>query len=131
MFRFILALPLIVHGLAHISGFLATWTNNDAGYAPRPWIFSSHISLGSPLGKVFGILWLAAAAALAGSGAGLILQETWWVPLAVLGSILSLAVIVPWWNSVPSGAKIGAAFDVVLLALLLTPLQDRLIDWFA
>jgi hypothetical protein len=127
MFRFFLALPLIGHGLAHVSGFIATWTNNDAGFAPRPWIFSNGVTLGSPLGKVFGLLWLAAAAALAGSGAGLILQETWWVTLAVLGSILSLLVIVPWWNSVPPGAKIGAAFDVILLVVLLTPLKDWLL----
>jgi len=124
MLRLILVIPLIGHGLAHISGFVASWTNNDAGFAPRPWIFSSRVSLGSPLGKVFGLVWLAASASLTASGVGLILQQHWWVTAALLGSILSLVVILPWWNSVPPGARIGSAFDVVLLLLLATPLKE-------
>jgi hypothetical protein len=127
MLRLILAVPLIAHGLAHISGFMASWTDNDAGYGRGPWIFSSGIGLQSPVGRLFGLLWLAAAAALVGSGIGFALDTAWWQTAAAVGAVLSLVVILPWWNTVPSGAKIGAAFDVLILILLLTPLKDAIL----
>lgn len=129
MIRLVLAVPLIGHGLAHISGFIASWTNNDAGYGRRPWIFSSGVGLQSPLGRLFGLLWLAAAAALVAAGVGLAVEAAWWQTLAVVGALLSLVVILTWWNTVPSGAKIGAAFDLLILMLLLTPLKDLFPGW--
>ena len=124
MFNLLLGIVLIGHGLAHISGFIASWTNYDAGFGRRPWILSSGITLQSPLGNVFGLLWLAAAVALVASGISFAFNEIWWAPIAAAaGSFTSLIVIVPWWNTVPSGAKIGAVLDVILLALFLTPLK--------
>ena len=127
MLRLIFAVPLIGHGLAHISGFIASWTNNDAGYGRRPWIFSSGVGLQGPVGRLFGLLWLASAAALVASGIGLALETTWWQTVGIIGAVLSLVVIIPWWNTVPSGAKIGAAFDLLILILLLTPLKDAVL----
>ncbi len=129
MIRLALAVPLIGHGLAHVSGFFASWTNNDAGFGRRPWIFSSGVGLQSLVGRLFGLLWLAAAAVLVAAGVGLAVEAAWWQTLAVVGALLSLVVILPWWNTVPSGAKIGAAFDLLILILLLTPLKDLFPGW--
>jgi hypothetical protein len=131
MLRLILAVPLIAHGLAHISGFIASWTNNDSGYGRSPWVFSSGIGLQSPVGRLFGILWLCAAFVLTVSGVGLTMDSAWWQLLAVTGSIISLVVILPWWNTVPSGAKLGALFDLLILILLLTPLGNTVLDFVA
>jgi hypothetical protein len=128
MWRFVFALPLIGHGLAHISGFLASWTSNTAGYTDDAWLFSPGITLSSPLGRGFGILWLVAAIALAGSGFGVLFQQDWWPTLAIVGSLLSLAAIVPWWKTVPPGARIGAAFDLLILIALLLPWNDQIVD---
>ncbi len=128
MLRFLLAAPLIVHGLAHLSGFLASWTANDGGFTDRPWIISTSISVHDPVGRMFGILWLIAMIGFVGSGVGLVLRQAWWPTLAMAAVLLSLLVIVPWWHSVPPGAKIGAAFDLLVLAVLLLPLRESVLE---
>lgn len=105
MLRFLIAVPLFLHGMAHISGFLASWTRGDFGYSPRPWLISSGVHLNSGVGRVFGLPWLAVTAAS-----------------------LSLIVIIPWWNTVPAGARFGAIFDLLVLAILLSPFQTKLFD---
>ena len=58
---------------------------------------------------------------------GVILRQEWWPALAMVGSLLSLVVIVPWWNTVPPGAKLGAVFDVIIIAVLASPLRGQII----
>jgi hypothetical protein len=127
MLRFVFALPLLGHGLAHLSGFVASWTSSDAGYGDKPWVFSSGVTLTSGVGRAFGLLWLVAAIVLTASGVGVILRQEWWPTLAMIGSVLSLVAIVPWWNTVPPGAKLGAVFDVIVLAVLASPLREQII----
>jgi hypothetical protein len=57
----------------------------------------------------------------------LVFRQAWWPSLAIASAIISLIVIVPWWNTVPPGAKAGAFFDLVILAILLSPLQGKLL----
>lgn len=128
MWRIILAIPFIPHGLAHISGFLASWTGVDAGYASKPWIFSPGIHMQSWVGRIFGVLWLVAMVGLAGTGIGIITRQTWWPVLAIATCAASLVVILPWWNTVPPGAKAGAVFDLLVISLLLSPLKERLVE---
>jgi hypothetical protein len=127
MLRFLIALPLIGHGLAHISGVLAAWISAEVGFKDSPWIFSSSVRLSSGISRVWGLIWLLALIVLAGSGAGLIVRQAWWPNLALLESVLSLTAIVPWWKAVPPGAKIGVAFDVFLIIVLATPVRDALL----
>jgi hypothetical protein len=128
MLNIILAIPLLMHGLAHVSGLLASWTSLDVGYADNPWLFSQGVYLQSLTSRIFGMLWLAAMIGLAGSGVGIITRQEWWPVLAVASAVLSLVVILPWWNTVPAGAKIGAIFNLLLLAVLLSPLKRGLFD---
>jgi len=74
-----------MHGLAHLSGFFAAWTKAEVGYPARPALFSKKVTLKSPLGKVFGLLWPAAALALAAGGFGLAFGHGWWPGAALLG----------------------------------------------
>ena len=109
-----------MHGLAHLSGFFAAWTKAEVGYPARPWLFSKNVMLKSPLGKVFGLLWLVAAVALAAGGFGLAFGHSWWVPATLVGAAVSLFVILPWLRSVPPGAWAGAVFDLVIFLSLAT-----------
>jgi hypothetical protein len=127
MIQLLYALPLLIHGVAHISGFRASWTAHDSGFKDRPWILSAGGTLQSPIGRVFGILWLVASAAFLVAGLGLLFSQLWWPTVAVPAAILSLVVILPWWNAVPLGSKIGAAFDVLVLVVLFSPLRDSLL----
>jgi hypothetical protein len=126
--KWLFAAPLIVHGSAHISGFIASWTKNLAEYSENPWIFSSDITFQSPVGRAFGLLWLIAAIGFIASGLGLVFGQSWWPILAIAASVISLVVIVPWWNSVPPGAKVGAVFDVLVILAMLLPLKDKILD---
>jgi hypothetical protein len=128
MWRFLIAIPLFVHGLAHLSGFLASWTRGEFGYTTQPWLISLYVHLNSGLGRVFGILWLIAMVGLTTSALGIAFRQPWWLWLAIASSIVSLIVIVPWWNTVPPGAKVGAIFDLLLLILLFSPLEIRLLN---
>jgi hypothetical protein len=42
--KWMFAAPMIVHGLAHINGFIASRTEGMAGYVENPWIYSSDIT---------------------------------------------------------------------------------------
>lgn len=127
MLQYLIAVPMIGHGLAHISGFLASWIKNDIGFKNNPWVFYSNITLTSTVGRVFSFGWLFAMVFLLASGVGLILEQQWWVGYAKTGAILSLAVVVPWWNTVPPGAKIGVIFNIILLIVLFTPFKDMIV----
>jgi hypothetical protein len=127
MIRFLVAFPWIMHGLAHLSGFLASWTGGSFGFPERPWLFSSNVTLQSPVGKLFGLLWLVAGAGIVGSGIGFLTGKAWWPMLAMVSAGVSLVVILPWWRAVPPGAWAGAVFDLLVLVVLQLPLKDRLL----
>ncbi|UCD37368.1 MAG: hypothetical protein JSW54_11120 [Fidelibacterota bacterium] len=128
MGRFVFTILLIIHGLAHISGFLSAWTTADLGYTDRPWLLSTGITLQSTVGRIFGLLWLVVAAGFVGVGLGLLFRQDWWPVLAVAAAAISLVVIVPWWRTVPPGAWAGAVFDVLVIIAMITPLKAHLLD---
>jgi hypothetical protein len=128
MWQFVFAAPLLVHGLAHASGFLASWSSQDAGYSDEPWIFSSGVKLDQGLGRVFGAIWLLAAIGFIAAAFGVVTRQTWWVLLAIPAAVASLVAIAPWWNTVPPGARIGALFDLIVLAALTLPWRETIIE---
>jgi hypothetical protein len=106
--RYVIAFLLIMPGLAHLSGFLASWTRRGMGFSDRPWLL--------------------ALLGLTGAGLGPAFAQAWWPALALAGAAFSLAASLPWWNTVVPGAKAGALFDLVILAALLSPWQGRLVE---
>jgi hypothetical protein len=44
--KLVVAAALILHGLAHLSGFVAAFTSRDAGFSPKPWLLSSGAASG-------------------------------------------------------------------------------------
>ncbi len=106
---------------------MASWTKNASGFSDRPWVLSTGVTLHSGVGHIFGVLWLVAAICSVGAGVGLAAQQSWWPILAVAQASVSLIVIVPWWNTVVSGAKVGALFDVIVLVMLLLPWSEQVI----
>ena len=128
MLRVVVIAAFVLHGLAHLSGFFASWTTNTSGFTDRPWILSGNVTLNSGLGRVFGLLWLVVTLCSVGAGIGLALQQPWWPVLAIAQAAVSLIVIVPWWNTVVPGSKVGAAFDVIVMVALFLPWREGLIE---
>ncbi len=126
MTHYIIAILLLGHGLAHLSGVFAPWTKEMQGYLNAAWLFSGGATLQSTAGRAYSLIWLAAVASLVAAGAGVFLRQSYWIPAAILGSAFSLAAIIPWWLAVPPGAKAGAVFDLIILALLLSPLRGMI-----
>jgi len=127
MWKYLVAIPLIMHSLANLGGVIAPWTASLAGFKDAPWLFGGGVKLRSLAGRVSSLLWLLSTLMLCGAGVGLLLGETWWVTLAITGAAASLVVILLWWKAVPPGARFGAFFDAVLLIVLTSPLRDQLL----
>ncbi len=51
---------IIMHGLAHLSGTMTAFTARDVGSSDKPWLFSKGVTLRSPIGQLFSLVWLAA-----------------------------------------------------------------------
>lgn len=122
LLRLVVAVILVMHGLGHVMGFSAAWTPAKMGLSDRPWIFSPGITIDTPVGRTFGLLWLVAMIGFVASGLGLLFFQGWWPQLAVASAFISLVAILPWWGTVPAGARYGAVLvDLLVLVLLLGP----------
>lgn len=126
--RLIVAIILVMHGLGHVMGFSAAWTPAKMGLSDRPWIFSPGITIDTPVGQAFGLLWLVAMVGFVASGLGLLFSQGWWPQLAIASAVVSLVAVLPWWETVPPGARYGAVLaDLLVLALLLGPWSERVL----
>lgn len=123
-----ISIVLIMHGLAHLSGFLASWTNLDVGFKDENWIFSSKKYLEGVTGKFFGIIWFISMLIFVSSGVGLLTAQNWWTNTLITAAFISLLSVLPGWKSVPSGAKLGALFDVAVLIIFLSSLKAEVIQ---
>jgi hypothetical protein len=127
MWRYVLAVVLIGHGLANVAGAMAPWTKPGRGFSDRPWIFSRGITLRSTVGRLFSLVWLLSTIGLVAGGVGLLTGQAWWRTAALVGALASLVAIVPWWRTVPPGARAAAAIDLILYAFLLSPLSSQIV----
>ncbi len=127
IFTILICAALVIHGLAHLSGVLAAWDSRGVGFNENPWIISPNVNLHDPAGRLFGFAWLFATLTLVASGFDPLYKLGLWPWLPVAGAGFSLVAIVPWWKTVPLGAKAGAVFDLLILVLLLPPWRERVI----
>ncbi len=128
MLRFVIAMPLLVHGAAHFSGYMAAWTKKNQGFNDNPWLFSKDITIRTPVGRAFGIIWLLSMIAFFSAGSAIIMTHFWWKEAALSGSVLSLIVIIPWWKTVVFGARIGAIFDLLIIGFMLSPWCEQVME---
>jgi hypothetical protein len=109
-----LALLLIVHGIAHLVGFVVPWRLIAApDLAERTTVIGGALDVGEGGAKVLGIAWLILAAGFVASGAALMSgweNTVWIVRLAALSLVLC---IVGWPDT-----RIGPIVNVAILAVL-------------
>lgn len=110
-----LAVFLLLHGFAHLPGFLVPWrfmTAEDMPY--RTTILAGRVDLGDAGIRAVGVAWLVLAALFAVSALATGLRTSWWQP-AVLGTVvLSLVLSFLGWPD----ARIGVVVNVAVLAFL-------------
>lgn len=134
IFRIIVAIILIGHGLGHVMGFIGTWTNwqpfTDPVFNDTPWILPRDVLIKSAVGKVFGIIWLLSMLGFIASGIGLVANQPWWTTIAIIASILSVIAVLPWWNSFTPGimSKTSAVVvDIIVIVALAGPWKDEVL----
>lgn len=127
--EWIVAILFFGHGMAHLGGFLASWLESRAGFKDESWVFGPHITLSSLTGRISSPLWLVAMLGLIMTGYGILTARFWWPISALISCALSLCLMIVWWRVIPPGAKIGAVFNILVLAGLIF-WDDRLITLF-
>jgi len=129
MYRFVFGTLLVTHGLAHIFDLIALLTPGGEGKDDKPGASSSMSTLTTFRSRANALFWLAAAWTLTGSGIGIFLRKDWWPTIAVIGAVLSITAIVPWWNRTRRSAKLGVILDAIIVVGLLTPLKEKIIEF--
>lgn len=113
--RMALAILLILHGTAHLVGFVVPWELMKTPAMPyRTTILNGAVDVGEGGVRLLGLGWLALAMAMA--GLGLVLLSVGWFSfptmLAIVG--VSLVFCVLEWPE----ARIGVAVNLAIVALI-------------
>lgn len=128
MLKWIIVLALLMHGVGHITFFFAAFTPVSMDFAPNPWILPGAFTVDSPVGKAFAVLWLVAMIGFVAAALGLASNQSWWPPVAVAASVISLVVILPWWNTINPGTRFWAsAADVVVIVAFAFPWRTQVV----
>ena len=128
-FRILIAVLMIAHALVHVSltnvpvpqpGALRTpyWPSWWRDNTDPAWL-ASKIGLGADVVRTIGwMLWVGLLAGFVLAGLGLVgvpVLSTVWQPLAIAGSLFSLALLVFYWHPwLVVGAALNAAFLVAI-----------------
>src|SRR5690349_17519524 len=115
--RYVLAALMALHGIAHLVGFVGSWNLGPPAPAVpyKTTVLAGHVDLGDVGIRVVGVLWLAAAIAFVVTAVGAAMNVEWWMRMALVVTLGSLALTVLEWPL----ARIGLYVDVALLGAIL------------
>lgn len=114
--RITIALLLIMHGIAHLPGFLVSWRLADLEELPyRTTILAGRFDLGDGGIRVVGLLWAMAALAFVATGTATWLRLEWWTPAALATTAVSSILCLLGWPEARIGLFVNAVFIVFLL----------------
>ena len=118
--RITFAAFLLLHGIAHLVGFLNPFGLAPArapGQPPPPRpdaLFDGKILIGDAAARSLGLVWLLIAIVFAFVAVGVVRDASWWPATLAAAAVASLAMSVAFWPA----ARIGVWIDAVLLAAL-------------
>ena len=127
LFRILVALMLVMHGLSHLIWFLAAWTGVPTGVGDGPWLLPGEVTIRSPIGKLLGLLALVVVVVFVAAAVMLLAGLEGWTSVANVGIFLSYGAVVPWLRQSPgSWAPTSVIANIVLMFLLALPLSVEL-----
>jgi hypothetical protein len=131
LLQYLAGIALLGHGLGHTMGPLASYGVEIKGMSDKPsWLLGGNRTMKGKVGKAWSAIWIAAIVPFVISSAGAFMGEPWWREWAIIGSLISIAAILPWWNSVMIGVKAGFVLDIAILLVLLTSWGEDIIGFF-
>ncbi|MEM7435057.1 MAG: ABC transporter permease [Myxococcota bacterium] len=106
---------LLVHGFAHLAGFVVPWRILRLEEMPyKTTILGGAVDLGDVGIRLMGGLWLATSIAFVVVAIGAFTGAFWWFPIAFIVTTVSLFMTFAGWPD----SWIGAVVNVVLLVAL-------------
>jgi len=118
--RLWIGIVLILHGVGHILGVLATTSLGGENWNARSWLLTDAMGE-SPARTLSVVLWTLCCIAFVVAGLALLevgLPEDWWKSIAVGAAFVSTVTLVLFWNAFPVlfPNKIGAlAINVAVI----------------
>lgn len=121
LFRLLVAIMLVMHGISHIIWFLAAWTSVPTGVGDGPWILPGEVTIRGRIGKALGLLALIVVVVFTTAGLMLLAGMETWNGVANIGVFLSYAVVVPWLRQGPGSWALTSVIANIVLMFLVTP----------
>lgn len=113
--RFLLALLMALHGLAHGVGFVVTWRLTDFQDMPHDTtLLSGTVDVGETGIRAVGVLWLLAGVAFVVAAGGALFNTSWWPTMTVVTALCSLPLSIAGWPE----SRIGVAVNLLLVLLI-------------
>jgi hypothetical protein len=126
--RIVLALFLVAHALGHLIWFLAAWTPLRAGVSEGSWLLPGEVAIRDLGGKLLGLVALVALGFLLGAAFAVLDGRESWRMVTVIGCVLSLVAVIPWWRRSPGITAFNAsAADIGLLVFVALPVSAELV----
>lgn len=117
--RWIIALAIAAHGIGHTLFFAVTsGLMKVAGADGGTWLLPN--ATGGAVRAIGAALWLLVTVGFVASAVGIVSASPWWRNLVIIAAIVSLVLLVLFWNGLGRSWVINAAiFNLVVLAALL------------
>jgi len=115
VFRWVIGVLLIGHGLTHAMGPVQIWGIADIqGLSGETALAASNTAV-----QALALTWVGAMIVLVAAGVGALSGRSWWRRVALAGAILSQLVIAVWWSDAATGT-----LPNIIIAVAVT-LADR------
>lgn len=129
MIRWLIVLAMLMHGVGHMVFFLEAFPGSPMGFADAPWLLPGAFTVTSAVGKAFALLWLLAMLGFLVAAVGLLRRKEWWPALAVASAVISLVVLLPWWNTITPSSRVWVLLaDLVIIAAFGLPWKNQVIE---
>jgi hypothetical protein len=115
MLKMLVAGVLVGHGLIHLMGVTAYMRFAELSELPyKTTLLEGRWDLGDGGMRVFGALWLPPAIGFVAAAIALLSGWSWWPPVLLAATVLSLALTVLDWQYAYMGVVVNVAILVVL-----------------
>jgi len=110
----LVAIFLLVHGLAHLVGFVGPWGLSNS-VQPQSTLLAGRIPIGMMVMRTLGIFWLGGALAFTVAAVGVLRHASWWPAFTFGATIGSLVLCI---LSIPE-SKVGIPINVAIIVTML------------